>query len=182
MRVVVLGAGYAGLGLVRRLERRLPDDVELTLVDESPTHLVQHEVHRVIRRPSLADVVRVPLAAVLDRAELVVDRVQRVDREARTVHLEDGGSLEYDYAAVCLGAETAYHGLPGVREHGMPLKRVHHAEAIRSRFVDVCETGGTVVVGGAGLSGVQVAGELAALADERGADVSVVVLERLDSW
>jgi NADH dehydrogenase len=180
MRVVVLGAGYAGLTLARRLESRLPEAVDLVVVDESPTHLVQHELHRAIRRPSVADAITVPLEDALDRATVRTARVERIDREARRVHLADG-TLDYDYAAICLGAETAFHDLPGVVDHAIPLKRLAHARRVRESFLDTCETGGRAVVGGAGLSGVQVAGELAALAAESDADVEVTVLERLDS-
>jgi NADH dehydrogenase len=191
MRVVVLGAGYAGLTLARRLESKLPQTVDLVVVDEADQHLVQHELHRVIRRPSVEDAITVPLRDVLDRATIRTARVDELDRDARRVHLDseaarasgesDDGTLDYDYAAVCLGAETAFYDLPGVDEHGLPLKRLEHAHRIRESFLDACEADGRAVVGGAGLSGVQVAGELAALADERGADVDVTVLERLDS-
>jgi NADH dehydrogenase len=180
MRVAVLGAGYAGLTLARRLESRLPDAVDLVVVDESDTHLVQHELHRVIRRPAVADAITVPLDDVLDRADIVTDRVEGVDADAGRVDLANG-TLEYDYAAVCLGAETAFHGLPGVADHGLPLKRLDHARRVREAFLDVCTEEGRAVVGGAGLSGVQVAGELAALARERDAAVDITLLERLDS-
>ncbi len=181
MRVLVLGAGYAGVTLARALADRLPTAAAITVVDEDDAHLVQHEVHRVIRRPDVADVIRVPLSDVFDRAEVVRGRVAGIDRAARRVELADGSALPYDYAAVCLGARTAYYGLPGVREHSTPLKRVDHARRVREGFGRVCESDGTAVVGGAGLSGVQVAGELAALADERGCpDASVVLLEQED--
>jgi len=180
MRVVVLGAGYAGLTLARRLESRLPESVELVVVDESDTHLVQHELHRVVRQPSVADAITVPLEDTLSRATVRPARVEGIDREARRVHLDDG-HLDYDYAAVCLGAETAFYDIQGVHEHGIPLKRLSHARRLREDFLDTCATGGRAVVGGAGLSGVQVAGELAALAEERDAAVEVTLLERLDS-
>ncbi|SEO79735.1 NADH dehydrogenase [Halogranum amylolyticum] len=183
MQIAVLGAGYAGLTLARRLEDRLPTEVDIVVVDESPTHLVQHEVHRVVRHPSIVEAITVPLTDVLDRAEVVTARVDNVDADARTVELDTGRTVDYDYAAVCLGAETAYYDLPGVEEHSTPLKRVAHAETIRENFLDVCASGGTVVVGGAGLSGVQVAGELTAFAAEQDvADVvDVVLLEQMDS-
>ncbi|MFB6101250.1 MAG: NAD(P)/FAD-dependent oxidoreductase [Haloplanus sp.] len=192
MRVVVLGAGYAGLTLARRLESRLPEAADLVVVDESDTHLVQHELHRVIRRPSVADAITVPLDDALDRATIRPARVDRIDRDAQRVHLDgeeprssgraqSGGTLDYDYAAICLGAETAFHGLSGVDDHGLPLKRLDHASRIRESFLDTCEAEGQAVVGGAGLSGVQVAGELAALGDERDAAVDVILLERLDA-
>jgi len=183
MRIAILGAGYAGLTLARKLERTVPDDVELVVVERTGTHLVQHEVHRVIRRPSLADDIEVPLAAVLDRAEIREAEVDDVDPEAGAVEFADGETLDYDYAAVCLGAETAFYDLPGVEEHATALKSIPDAERIRAEFLDALDAGGRVVVGGAGLSGVQVAGELAAFADEEdaGDEVTVTLLEQFDS-
>jgi NADH dehydrogenase len=180
MRVAVLGAGYAGLTLAKRLEDALPDD-EVVVVDEDGTHLVQHELHRVVRRPSLAEDITLDLADVLDRATVREATVTDVDPEAGVATLRTGGTngtesgdtetLDYDVAAVCLGATTNYYDLPGVREYSTPLKRLADARAIRAEFLAALEAGAPddparVVVGGAGLSGVQVAGELAALADE----------------
>ncbi|MFC4543826.1 NAD(P)/FAD-dependent oxidoreductase [Halosolutus amylolyticus] len=180
MHVVVLGAGYAGLTLTRLLERDLPSDVDITIVDESPDHLVQHELHRVIRRPELAAEITVSLPAALDRATVRVARVEAIDRDARVISLSDG-DLSYDLAAICLGAQTAFYGLEGVPEYGTPLKRLSHASRIRRRALAVCRRDDArIVVGGAGLSGVQVAGELAALAREEGSTASVTVLEQLD--
>ncbi|SFR47215.1 NADH dehydrogenase [Halogeometricum rufum] len=182
MRVLVLGAGYAGVTLARRLESCLPAEAELVVVDESDSHLVQHEVHRVIRHPSLAETIRVPLGQLFDRAEVRVARVEGIDREARTVHLDGGTTLDYDYAAVCLGSATAYYGLPGVEEYSLPLKSVADAEAIRESFLAAAAANDAVnvVVGGAGLSGVQTAGELAALADEEDVTASITVVEQLE--
>ncbi|WP_439025968.1 NAD(P)/FAD-dependent oxidoreductase [Haloarchaeobius sp. DT45] len=193
MKVAVLGAGYAGVTLTKKLEKSLPDDAELVLVDDTGVHLVQHELHRVVRRPSVADAITVPLSEILDRATLREGRVTAVDTDVRTVFFADDTRLEYDVAAVCLGAETAFYDLPGVEAHSTPLKRLEDAHAIRADFLDVLDRrrdgddsdddddDGRVVVGGAGLSGVQVAGELAALAAEEDAGVTVTLLEQLDS-
>ncbi len=180
MHVVVLGAGYAGLTLTRLLERTLPAAAEITLVDESPDHLVQHELHRVIRRPELADEITVSLPAAVDRATVRVARVERIDRDERVVSLSSG-DLDYDLAAICLGARTAFYGLDGVAEYGTPLKRLPHATRIRRRALEVCRRDhADIVVGGAGLSGIQVAGELAALAADEGSSASVTILEQAD--
>ena len=234
MRIVILGAGYAGVTLARRLESMLPPDVDLVVVDESETHLVKHEVHRVIRRPSVADAIQVPLSELFERARVRTDRVTGLDREARTVHLADGDDLDYDYAAVCLGSVTANYGIPGVAEHGLPLLSVEDAIEIRTAFLsaagidadadsndeaqivvedadgdrpsgrdhsdtqdivapdavdaessetpqaDVRGAHVDAVVGGAGLSGVQTAGELAALAREEGVAADVTLIEQMD--
>ncbi|WP_324663752.1 NAD(P)/FAD-dependent oxidoreductase [Haloarcula sediminis] len=180
MRVAVLGAGYAGLTLARTLERTLPADADLVVVDESTDHLVQHELHRAVRRPGLADEITVSLTDALD-CEVRQATVTDVDADAGVATLETptGGeeTLEYDVGAVCLGARTAFYGLDGVREHATPLKRLADAREIRRDFLELAD-GDRVVVGGAGLSGVQVAGELAALADEEGMDVEVCLLEQ----
>jgi NADH dehydrogenase len=177
MHVAVLGAGYAGISLARKLERSLPDDVAITVVDERETHLVQHLVHRLVRHPSLADDLRIPIADLLGRAEHRRARVTDVDPDAGEVTLDDG-SLSYDAGAVCLGARTAYHDIPGAEAHGTPLKRASHAERIRADFLETPPSGRSVVVG-AGLSGIQVAGELAALGRETGADAEVRLFEQM---
>jgi NADH dehydrogenase len=178
MHVAVLGAGYAGVGLTRQLERTLPEDVEITVVDERDTHLVQHLLHRVVRYPSLEEKLTIPLGDLLDRATHRQARVVDVDPESGAVDLADG-SLSADFLAVCLGAQTAFYDLPGLEEHAVPLKRLSHAEQIRQEFDSVRGEDGKVVVGGAGLSGVQVAGELAEMTTSDGVDV--LLLERLDS-
>lgn len=179
MHVAVLGAGYAGISLTRKLERSLPESVELTLVDERETHLVQHYLHRVVREPDLADKLAVPLEECCQRATIRQATVESIDADGGRAELDDG-TLEYEFGAVCLGAETAYYSLPGVQTYGMPLKRLRDAERIRTAFLKVCETGGRVVVGGAGLSGIQVAGELAELAREEGtvSEVEITLLEQ----
>ncbi|MFC7138974.1 NAD(P)/FAD-dependent oxidoreductase [Halosimplex aquaticum] len=188
MRVAVFGAGYAGLTLARRLESELPEEVELVVVDEDGSHLVQHELHRVVRRPDLVAEIVVDLDDVLDRATVREATVTDVDTAAGVATLDGGDGqsrLDYDVGAVCLGAETNYYDLPGVEAHGTPLKRLADAERVRADFFDAAESAGAddparIVVGGAGLSGVQVAGELAALASDEGAGASteVVLLER----
>jgi len=185
MHVAVLGAGYAGLGLARRLEDSLPTDAELTLVNDGPDHVLTHEIHRAIRRPAVEDAIRVPLAELLDRTELVTTPVETVDPETGAVELADGETLTYDYGAVTFGSGTAYYGIDGLREHAHPLKTLDDAAAIRADALDTIDAGGRVVVGGAGLSGIQVAGELAALAREEGAtvpdDVSITLVEQRET-
>lgn len=200
MQVVVLGAGYAGVTLVRRLERTLPEAVDVAVVDEDDSHLVQHQLHRVVRRPELAAEIEIPLASLFDRAEIRTSRVRAIDFESGAAQLtvsgrdangevasnddSDGmGTIDWDIGAVCLGARTEDFGLPGIAEHGRPLKRLEDAHAIHDAVEPLIAAGdGRVAVGGAGLSGIQVAGELAAWAAEAGAtDLDVVLLEQADS-
>ncbi|MDY6764781.1 MAG: NAD(P)/FAD-dependent oxidoreductase, partial [Halobacteria archaeon] len=57
VKVVVLGAGYAGTGTIQRLEKNIggSNGVDITWVSENDYHLVLHESHRVIRDPSVKE-------------------------------------------------------------------------------------------------------------------------------
>jgi len=178
MRVAVFGGGYAGLPLVRQLERQLPATDEIVLFDHSPTHTVRHEIHRVIRRPEMADAITIPFADVLDRAQHRQQRVTDIDPDNQEATLENSETVSYDAGAITLGIETAFYGLEGVREHATPLETVDHAHQIRADAFEAFEVDGHIVIGGAGLSGIQVAGELAALAREENADVTITLLEQ----
>jgi len=184
MEVLVLGGGYAGVTVARHLEWSLPGEVDLTVVDPAARHLVQHELHRLVRDPYRVDDVTVPFSSLFSRARFVRGRVTELDEAAGVATLADGAERRFDLAAVCLGARTAYYDLPGVEVHSTPLKSVDDAMAIRERFLELLDRGeGRVVVGGAGLSGIQVAGELSALAADHGVGdaVEVVLLEQADA-
>lgn len=181
MRVLVLGAGYAGVVVTRTLEPRLPAETELVVVDESPHHLVQHELHRVVRDPAIADAITVPLSDLFDEATVQQGTVVDVDTGAQSVELADGERLDYDAAAVCLGAQTNFYGMDDLAKHAYVLKQLEDAESIRETALDAFEGDHPrFVVGGAGLAGVQLAGELAAFADAKTVAVDVVLLEQAD--
>lgn len=181
MRVVILGGGYAGLTVTRRLERQLADDVELVLVDDTGTHLLKHELHRIVRHPELADVLTMPLETVVSRATVRNARVTDIDTHEEVVTLDTttgAEQLEYDFAAVCLGSETAFYGIESIKQHATPLKEITDAQTIRERVRT--SPGSDVVIGGAGFSGIQLAGELASLSAEESLDLAITLVERAD--
>lgn len=183
MRTMVLGGGYAGLVVASRLEDRLPEGDDLLLVDPRDSHLIRHELHRVIRRPDFAETITIPFADVLDRTEILLDRVEGVDTDRRTVTLAEGGEMDYDAAVVTFGAGPAFYGLEGVEEHSLTLDTPADAMAIGDRMRELVAGGsGRIVVGGGGLAGVQAAGELAQKREAEGVeDVSVTLVEQTDS-
>ncbi|MFB6110165.1 MAG: NAD(P)/FAD-dependent oxidoreductase [Halodesulfurarchaeum sp.] len=180
MRVAVFGGGYAGIVAATRLEERLPADASVVLVDRRERHLIRHELHRVIRRPGFADTIQVPFATILDRATVRQESVSSIDADAGKVTFESGETLSYDAGVLALGSRPTYDGLEGVNAHGLPLASPADATAIGESMAELLDSGaGTVVVGGGGLAGVQVAGELAALRADRGADsVPIRLLEQ----
>ena len=184
-RVVVLGAGYAGTTVVKRLER-LSNDHDVTWVSKDDYHLVLHEVHRVISDPAAESKLTVPLSTVAAPSTNVVQgTVVGVDTDERTVSLADESTLTYDYLVVALGSQTAFYGIPGLKEHALTLKSLAEARTIHETVVEAATQASTddpvqVAVGGAGFSGVQTAGELAELRDERDLPIEISLVEAMD--
>lgn len=186
-RIVVLGAGYGGCAAIRSLEDELGDEAELVWVDESDHHLLLHESHRCIREPDARDSVTIPVDEIKDDdTRFVQATVTGIDVDDRTVELADRDDIDYDYAVVGLGSRTAFYGIDGLEEHGLTLKSLGDALAINEHLVEATREASRsepaqVVIGGGGLTGIQVAGEVAAWADERDAEMDVHLVERSDA-
>ncbi len=161
-QMVVLGAGYAGMFALQAL-RRLPKNIALTLVEQNPYHTLEILLHEAAAH---GKDVTLPLLGLLrgSQARLFPAKVQRVDLDNRTIHT-DAGQLHYDYLLVALGSKTNFFGIPGLAEHATELKGIEDAEAIHDWLLRVYhpQYGGNreVLIGGAGLTGVELAAELA---------------------
>jgi NADH dehydrogenase len=185
-QVVVLGSGYGGAGAVKSLQSALDGEADVTWVSDVDHHLVLHESHRCIRDPSIQEKVAIPIEEVKAPAtEFVQGRVVDLDVDDRTAHLEDGTELDYDYVLVAIGSRTAFFGIEGLEEHAHTLKCLDdalgiHEDLERAAAEATPEDPAQVVVGGAGLSGIQTAGEVAEYRDEHGAHIDVHLVEGLD--
>ncbi len=184
-QVVVLGSGYAGAGAVKSLESSLSDDADLCWISDVDYHLVLHESHRCIRDPSVREKVTIPVESIKSPAtQFRQGTVVGVDTDTRTVQLEDG-DVDYDYLVVGLGSETAFFGIDGLEDYAHTLKGLDDALGIHDDVTRQAATAShadpvTVVVGGAGLSGIQVAGEIAELRDEHRYPIDIHLVEGLD--
>ncbi|MXR19560.1 NAD(P)/FAD-dependent oxidoreductase [Halobacterium bonnevillei] len=184
-RVVVLGAGYAGAGAISTLESALGAGTELVWVSDTDYHLVLHEAHRVIRDPAVKEKITIPVEDIASRGtEFVHDEVVDVHTDDRTVELADGDDLGYDYLLVGIGSETATYGIDGMAEYPLTLKNLDDAleihEEVKAAAKEATrEDPAQVVVGGAGLSGIQSAGEIAEFRDRHNAPIDITLVEAL---
>ena len=183
--VVVLGAGYAGAGAIRSLEAALGAEADLTWVSDTDYHLVLHEAHRCIRDPSVERNVTIPVEKIKSPSTRFIEgRVTGLDCDAREVALEDGSTIAYDYALVTLGSQTAYYGIDGLADHSLTLKSLDDALSIHDAVKEAARDAtrdepAQVAVGGAGLSGIQSAGELAEFRDLHRAPIEISLVEAL---
>ena len=184
--VVVLGSGYAGTGAIKQLESELDGEADITWVSDVDHHLVLHESHRCIRDPSIREKITFDVAEIKSPStRFVQGRVEAVDCDDRSVTLADGSTIAYDYLLVGIGSRTAFFGIDGLEEHSLTLKsledvlEIHDAVAEAAREASR-EDPAQVVVGGAGLSGIQSAGEIAEYRDEHRAPLEIHLVEGLD--
>lgn len=202
MQIVILGAGYAGLrtalDLDRLLRQRGRDDV-VTLIDQFGYHQLIQVLHLVATAAHETREAIYDLPVLLSRGgvRFVQGQVATICPPERCVRLADGSTVGYDRLVIALGAEADYHNVPGAREHGLPLHSVEHALRLRNHIVDQYRAAAkaadpkaqrilmtTAIVGG-GYTGCQLAGELAAWADDLCQDtgtprreVRIALLER----
>ncbi|MET0340520.1 MAG: FAD-dependent oxidoreductase [Polyangiales bacterium] len=158
MRVVIVGAAYAGLACALELARKAPSNTEVTLINTSDQFVERIRLHeQAAGRAAPA----FDLSAFLrgTRVRLEVGRVERVDLAARRVHLEST-SLGWDRLVLALGSRTARDAVPGVREHACTLD-ADDAARLAEAMPELVRRGGHVVVVGGGLTGIEAATELA---------------------
>mgnify|MGYP002760728043 CR=1 FL=1 len=185
--VVVLGSGYAGTGAIKRLESELDDEADLTWISDVDHHLVLHESHRCIRNPDVKEKITFDIADIKSPAtRFVQGRVDAIDTDERVITLADDSTVEYDYLLVGIGSKTAFFGIDGLEEHSLTLKSLDDVLGIHEAVTEAAREAARndpaqVVVGGAGLSGIQSAGEIAEFRDKHRAPLEVHLVEGLDS-
>lgn len=185
--VVVVGAGYAGTGAVKSFEDEIDEgEAELTWISEHDYHLVLHETHRVIRNPEVESKVAIPVDEIKSPStNFIRDRVTDIDTDGQTLELQDGEAVDYDYLLLAVGSSTAFFGIDGLEEHALTLKSLDDAreihEAIRTAGEAATQSEpAQVLVGGAGLSGIQIAGEIAGYRDDTHTPIDIKLIEGLD--
>ncbi|GKV68186.1 NADH dehydrogenase [Sporosarcina sp. NCCP-2716] len=170
-QIVILGAGYGGLLAALNARNFLTEsDAAITLINQTPTHQIITELHRLAGGTISEGAVALPLEKLLagKGIQLVIETIENFDVNTKKVHLANGESLSYDALVVALGSKTAYFGIPGLEENSMVLKSAGEANAIYAHIVDRIkayavsgdEADATILIGGGGLTGVELVGEI----------------------
>ncbi len=202
--IVIVGGGFGGLHLIRRIEGRLrPGEAEITLVDRENFHLFTPLLYQVATGELPEHAVAFPLrrATVPARVRFVQTEVESVDLGGRTIRTADG-PLGYDHLVLAPGGVTNDFGIPGVREHALTMKTLADAKAVRRRILTSFEKAAatadaaerrrllTFILIGAGPVGVELAASLRDLIDhtlapmypgiDKRRDVDIVLIDGSD--
>jgi NADH dehydrogenase len=179
--MVIVGGGFAGIAVARRLERRLrAGEAEIVLLSRDNYSLFTPMLPEVTSGELEVRHVVTPIREQLARTRFVLADVDAIDvgrREVTYHHVLTGTRVVqgYDHLVLALGSSTSTFGLPGIAEHTWPLKRLEDADALRNHLVWLLELADTVaddarrrrlltlVVVGGGFTGVETAGEIVEL-------------------
>lgn len=172
-QVVVLGGGFGGLYAALHLKDRLkPVEAEIHLVSRTDHFLftpLLHEVAAGLLEPR--DVAHSLPSLLGRRIRFHHASARSIDVGARIVQTDEG-PLPYDALVVALGSEANYYGLPNVEAESLPLKTLDDALALRAHFLNLFHRAErepdaearerllTVVLAGAGCTGVELVAEL----------------------
>ncbi len=144
-RIVVLGAGFAGLELTTRLSEEFGDDIELTLIDRSDAFVFGFSKLDVMFGRAAPDEVRHAYADIVKPGvRFVQTAIRSIDPGSRTVQT-DAGAFEADVLVVALGADLDPGATPGLAEGGHEFYTV--AGGFAAREVLERFQGGRVVIG-----------------------------------
>jgi NADH dehydrogenase len=155
-RVLIVGAGYAGVAAAKRLAR---GDARVTVLNPRAEFVERIRLHQLMAGNRAASL---PLRELLPAGtDLVLGAAEAIDAGRRTVRITGGGpELDYDYLIYAVGSRCRTDLIPGAAEHATTVGDLDGALAARDRFAALPDGAAVTVIGG-GLTGVEVATELA---------------------
>jgi NADH dehydrogenase len=174
--VVIIGAGFGGLEAAKTLQDA---PVRVTLIDRNNYHKFQPLLYEVAMAGLEPDDIAHNVRNIFqgnDTVHFQLGTVTSIDTDAQLVHLQGSAPVRYDYLIGAAGAVSNDFGIPGVREHGFPLKNVPDAVNLRNHILrqferydrkrgQAGEGALNFVIVGGGPTGVEMAGALVELFD-----------------
>lgn len=173
-RIVIIGGGFAGINLVKKLGNK---PVQVVLIDKRNYHTFQPLLYQVSSAGLEPDSIAYPLRKILKRYDNTyfrMTKVRSIDADAKEIQT-DIGVISFDFLVIATGTKTNYFGNTQIEVNSMPMKKVPQALNIRSLILQNFEQAAItndkvlrkallnfVIVGG-GPTGVELAGAIAEL-------------------
>ncbi|WP_153721208.1 NAD(P)/FAD-dependent oxidoreductase [Sporosarcina cascadiensis] len=170
--ILVLGAGYGGLMTVVNLQKSLgTDEADIILINKNDYHYESTWLHEAAAGTLSPEDVRYDISSVINsnKTKFIKAEVTGIDVANKNV-TTNIGSHTYDYLVIALGFEGETFGIPGLDKYALSIANVKAARQIRDHMEYQFATWSleeekddsrlTIVVGGAGFTGIEYLGEL----------------------
>lgn len=175
-KIVIIGAGYAGILTAKKLAKKFKkrEEVQISIIDRNPYHTMLTELHEVAANRVDEDSIKISLEKVFSgrNVDVVLDTVESIDFDGKQVK-GAVASYEYDYLVMAAGSKPTYFGVKGAAEHAFNLWSYDDAVLLKERIENTFRKAALVTdleekkrmltfyVVGAGFTGVEMVGELA---------------------
>jgi len=172
-KIVVLGAGFGGLMTVVTLQKELAvNEADIIFVNKDDHYYQRTWFHQVAGSNMHPNRVRFEIKHIIDpkKVQFIQDTVVNIKPEEKKITLEQD-EVAYDYLVVALGGEVGTFGIKGIEEYTLSISSAYAARRIsnhiEAQFANYHKAEKnhdgklTIVVGGAGLTGIEFLGELA---------------------
>jgi NADH:ubiquinone reductase (H+-translocating) len=173
-KIVILGAGFAGIGALKRLRDA---DVRITIIDKHDYHTFQPLLYQVATDELGPTEIGFPIRELLHGRQNITfhqTTVQSIDLQRKQVVVEGLSPIQYDYLVLALGAVVNFFHTPGADQYALPLYTMTDANRLKEHILKLLEAvdqnpalvdDGALnfcIVGG-GPTGVELAGALVEL-------------------
>jgi NADH:ubiquinone reductase (H+-translocating) len=170
-KIVVIGAGFAGLRAVKQLSHA---EAEVLLIDRHNYHTFIPLLYQVATGFIEPEQIAYPLRTALrkiDNANFLLAQVQQIDLEGKKI-ITERQAIAYDYLVIATGSQANFLQVDGAPQHTFPLRTLAHAVALRNQILNCFEQAViandpsqkaqlmTFVIVGGGATGVEMAGAL----------------------
>jgi len=193
-KILIIGAGFAGVFCAKQLSDQLSDSVEINLVTKSPHFELHANFYKVVTGGSPTQAC-IPLNTIFKNTHVNVinDTIVNFNAKHNLATGWQGDRYHFDYAVLALGSENAYFGIPGISNYSHSLRTIQEAVKLSRHIHDTLQekadnndqgqTQFTIV--GAGPTGVELAGELAqhlnTISEEYELDRTKIKIELLEA-
>lgn len=171
-RIIIIGGGFAGISLAKKLSRK---EVQVVLIDKHNYHTFQPLLYQVSTGGLEPDSIAYPIRKILQDFPNFIFRLANVEeiRPEDNVVRTNIGDLEYDYLVIATGSKTNYYGNAEIEANSMAMKTIPQSLDLRSLILENFEEAlltdqyherdalMNFVIVGAGPTGVELAGALA---------------------
>ena len=178
MKIVIMGGGFGGLRLARKLMNK--PGVEVLLIDRFNYHQFQPLFYQVATSGLDASNISFPFRKVFQKSKNVryqMGTVKNIDSSAKTI-LVDEETISFEALIIATGADTNFFGNKNVEQHAFPMKSTVEALQIRHRLLSNFEEATrtddllerekllNIVIAGGGPTGVELSGAIAELRND----------------
>lgn len=163
-KLVILGGGYGGMTLLLKLIPNLPYDIMVILIDKAPYHFLKTEYHALAAGTTLDNHIRFAFPQH-PQVTILNEEIVHINLSKKLVKLRNDKQIEYDNLVIGLGCEDNYHNIPGAKEFTHSIQTASNSQQTHRKLNNLLPGSNVAIIGG-GLSGVELAAELAEYREE----------------